>query len=196
MLNAIERIAAVTEGRRPVGIGHDDADDVDGTIASDDAIGFNPLPLLRACDQYGAEVVVIGQVAGILHGSTELTGDLDLLWSGSSSEASAMSAAFGAAGAELFDDDGRPVPCSSESFGQPKIDFRTSRASGDCCSVTLAWGDLDVGSFFDRAESTVVDGIQIRYICCTDLIAMRRAVGRPKDLRRAAELASLCSKPS
>lgn len=65
-----------------------------GTVATDDAIGFDPLPLLRAFCDWGARVVVIGQVAGILHGSRELTGDLDLLWDGSSRQASALTAAF------------------------------------------------------------------------------------------------------
>lgn len=40
-----------------------------------DAIEFDPFPLLRALHRHGAEAVVIGQVAGILHGSQELTGD-------------------------------------------------------------------------------------------------------------------------
>ena len=57
---------------------HDDADEVTGTAATDDAIGFNPLPLPRL-HEYGAVVAVIGQVASIMHGSRELTSDLDLL---------------------------------------------------------------------------------------------------------------------
>jgi hypothetical protein len=32
------------------------------------------------------------------------------------------------------------------------------------------------------------DGLVIRYLDCADLIRMRRAAGRPKDLRRASEL--------
>lgn len=35
------------------------------------------------------------------------------------------------------------------------------------------------------------DGTTIRYLAIEDLITMRRAVGRPKDLRRAAELEAL-----
>ena len=35
------------------------------------------------------------------------------------------------------------------------------------------------------------DGFEIRYLRREDLISMRRAVGRPKDLRRAAELEQL-----
>lgn len=170
---------------------HDDADEMVGTIACDDAIGFDPLPLLRALDDNGVPVVIIGQVAGILHGSTELTGDLDLLWSGRPTEAPAMAAAFAAVKADIFDDDQQPFGSPEEPFTQPKFQFRSRNASGDCCTPDLPWGALDVGGFMERAESCVVDGVRLRYLTRADLNAMRTAVGRPKDLRRVAELEEL-----
>ena len=88
------RLGEQARGRALTGRSHEEADEVAGTVATDDAIGFDPLPLLRAFCDWGARVVVIGQVAGILHGSRELTGDLDLLWDGSSRQASALTAAF------------------------------------------------------------------------------------------------------
>jgi hypothetical protein len=188
--DAIRRIAEVTDGRAPSGVGHDDADDVEGTIASDDAAGFDPIPLLRSLDAQGARVVIIGQVAGILHGSTELTGDLDLLWSGDRSEAPSLAAAFSAVEAVLIDDNGALLGSDDEPFSLPKLQFRTATAAGDCCTPALPWGDLDIEGFLERAESTVVDGARLHYLTRPDLIAMRLAVGRPKDLRRVAELQS------
>jgi hypothetical protein len=73
---AIDRLRQATAGRERRGLRHEDADDVAGTADTDDAIGFSPLPLLRALHEHGALVVVIGQVAGIMHGSRELTGQL------------------------------------------------------------------------------------------------------------------------
>lgn len=188
--DAIRRIAEVTDGRPPTGFGHDDADDVEGTIACDDAAGFDPIPLLRSLDEHGARVVIIGQVAGILHGSSELTGDLDLLWSGDRSEALSVAAAFSAVGAMLTDDDGGLLGPDDEPFSLPKVQFRTATAAGDCCTPALPWGDLDIEGILQRAESTVVDGARLHYLTRPDLIAMRLAVGRPKDLRRVAELQS------
>lgn len=189
--SALRRIDEVTRGRPLVGLGHDDADEVEGTIACDDAVGFDPLPLLRSFDEHEARVVIIGQVAGILHGSTELTGDLDLLWSGSTTDAPGISAGFAAVDADLADDDGRPLPSGVKAFELPKVQFRTATSAGDCCSPALAWGELDIEGFMDRAESTLVDGIRLHYISRSDLVAMRLAVGRPKDRRRAAELERL-----
>jgi hypothetical protein len=190
---AVRRLGEATAGRERRGLGHDDADDVTGTAATDDAIGFNPLPLLRTLHEHGAVVTVIGQVAGIMHGSRELTGDLDVLWDGSPEQAPGLAAAFAAAGASLADDEGRPVPCEPAALSLPKIVFRSALASGDCCTPALPWGDLPVTGFLDRCRVAAADGLVIRYLDLPDLIRMRRAVGRQKDLRRASELELLAS---
>ena len=192
LTEAVRRLAGYTAGRATTGRSHDDADDVAGTVNTDDAHGFDPLPLLGALHRGGAPVVVIGQVAGIMHGSAELTGDLDLLWTGDADRASSMAEVFSAAGAFLAGADGGPVACDAAAFGLPKVLFRTDRASGDCCTPALAWGGIPVREMMARAQTAVAaDGAVVRYLDLADLIRMRRAVGRPKDLRRAAELERL-----
>lgn len=189
---AVASTRAVTADRPATGLSHDDADDDAGTIATDSARNFDPFPLLRAFHSCGASVAVIGQVAGILHGSRELTGDLDLLWSGSPAEAPALVEAFSSVGACLVDDDLRPVSLALPAFSLPKVQFESAQASGDLCTPSLPWGSLPVGDFLSRALTVSdVDGLAVHYLRREDLIAMRRAVGRPKDLRRAAELERL-----
>jgi hypothetical protein len=89
---AVHRLAVQTAARARTGRSHEDADEVIGTADTDDAYGFDPLPLLQALHEHGARVVVMGQVAGIMHGSRELTGDLDLLWDGDLEQAPALAA--------------------------------------------------------------------------------------------------------
>jgi hypothetical protein len=186
---AVVRTADHVRERPATGRGHDDADDAVGTIGTDDAVGFDPIPLLEALDARGVHAVVIGQVAGILHGSTELTGDLDILWDGDPAVAEAVADVFTRFDARLTDDDGEHVVCDIAAFLRPKVQFHTAAASGDLCTPALAWGDLDVVSFMARAEvTTTAAGHAIRYLAREDLVAMRRAVGRAKDLRRADEL--------
>jgi hypothetical protein len=185
---AIRRTRDLTHDRTASGRTHDDADDVTGTIDTDDARGFDPLPLLECLHRAGAPVVVIGQVAGILHGSNELTGDLDLLWNGDPAHVPGLLAGFEAAGATLRDDDGKPVVLDAAAFARPKVQFAAPAASGDCCTPALPWGALAVADFIERADSVSQAGLTIRYLRLADLIQMRRAVGRPKDLRRIAEL--------
>jgi hypothetical protein len=189
---AVARTGAVTRDRPATGLSHDDADDVAGTIDTDSARGFDPFPLLRAFHAAGARVVAIGQVAGILHGSAELTGDLDLLWDGSPDQAPALIRAFSSVGAHLVDDDRRPLALAAAAFLLPKVQFESPQASGDLCTPALPWGSLSVRTLLDRALTVSdVDGLEIHYLRRDDLILMRRAVGRPKDLRRAAELERL-----
>ena len=190
--DAIRLLARQTRGRARTGRSHQDADDAAGTVTTDDAIGFDPLPLLRALDEHGAHVVVIGQVAGIMHGSRELTGDLDLLWDGDPGQAAALAAAFTSVSAVLTDEDDVPVRCDPAAFELPKVLFHSPTASGDCCTPALPWGDLPIADFIGRCETvTAVSGFKIRYLAREDLIRMRRAIGRPKDLRRADELERL-----
>ena len=188
--DALDRQSDLTRHRTRRGLRHDAADDASGTIETDDAIGFDPTPVLRSLSEHGAPAVVMGQVAGILHGSTELTGDLDLLWSGAAKDATAMREAFVALGAELTDDGGAPVD-ATDAFGLSKTLFRTPTAAGDCCTPRLDWKGLDVVAFLDRADGAEIDGSVVRYLTIEDLIAMRRAAGRPKDFRRVAELERL-----
>jgi hypothetical protein len=190
---AVKRIRDHVGTRSPRGVSHDEADDVVGTIECDDAAGFAPMILLEALDRHGARAVVIGQVAGILHGSQELTGDLDLLWAGDPRSAARFAAAFADVEASLFDDDGAPVRFGPEAFALPKVLFHSAGASGDCCTPALPWGALDILGVLDRAEAASENGVTVHYASLADLVAMRRASGRPKDLRRADELARLAA---
>jgi hypothetical protein len=188
--SAVSRLAEQTGARVLNGLSHRDADDTVGIFGTDDAVGFDPLPLLRALHEYGAKVVVMGQVAGIMHGSRE-PGDLDLLWDGETRQADALAAAFASVSADLTDGDGEPVPCEPAAFALPKVLFHSTGASGDCCTPGLPWGDLPIATFLARCRVAMSDRFEIRYLDRADLIWMRRAAGRIKDLRRADELERL-----
>ncbi|MFF0703803.1 hypothetical protein ACFYVC_26255 [Streptomyces tendae] len=178
---AIARTRQETRDRPPAGRRPEDADDVRGTYATDGALGFDPFPFLRALHDAGSQAVVIGQVAGIMHGSTELTGDLDLLWDGTPDEARALRAALAACGCTALPD-----------LGREQVGYRVTGADGDLCTPALRWGELDVTPCLARAETTHDPvGFTVRYAALDDLIRMRRALGRPKDHRRADELAHL-----
>ncbi|WP_250907180.1 hypothetical protein [Nonomuraea sp. NEAU-A123] len=191
---AARRTRELALNRAATGLGHEDADDDVGTIGTDGALGFDPFPLLEALHRNGVQAVVIGQVAGIMHGSTELTGDLDLLWDGTPAHTPALAAAFTSVNAQLADEKGNPLATHPDCFLRPKVQFTSPEAGGDCCTPALPWGNLDAREFLDRAI-TAVDpgGLEVHYVSRKDLIQMRRAIGRPKDLRRADELDSSAS---
>lgn len=103
----------------------------------------------------------------------------------------ARATAFAGVSARLTDDDGVPVRCEPEAFGRPKVLFRTATASGDCCTPALPWGSLPVMDFIGRCALASAGGFMIRYVSRRDLISMRLAAARVKDLRRARELQAL-----
>ncbi|MFE0855112.1 hypothetical protein CJD44_03110 [Streptomyces sp. alain-838] len=178
---AIARTEDATRERVPIGRGPEEADDVLGTFATDGAFGFDPFPLLQALHDAGSRAVVIGQVAGIMHGSTELTGDLDLLWDGTPDEARALRDALARCGCRVLPD-----------LDHEQVGYRVTGAGGDLCTPALRWGTMDVTPCLTRAETTRDPaGFTIRYAGLDDLIRMRRALGRPKDHRRADELERL-----
>ncbi|MET8572801.1 hypothetical protein [Streptomyces sp. NPDC004783] len=178
---AVARTRDATSGRPPSGRPPEQADDVLGTFATDGALGFDPFPFLRALHDAGSRAVVIGQVAGILHGSAEPTGDLDLLWDGTPDEARALRDALTLCGCA------DPPDLDREQAG-----YRVTGAGGDLCTPALPWGAMDVAPCLTRAETTYdPEGFTIRYAALDDLIRMRRALGRPKDRRRADELERL-----
>lgn len=178
---AVARTEDATRERAPIGRSPEEADDLLGTFATDGALGFDPFPFLQAIHDAGSRAVVIGQVAGIMHGSTELTGDLDLLWDGTPDEAHALRDALVLCGCTEPPD-----------LDRSQVGYRVTGASGDLCTPAPPWGAMDVTPCLTSAETTRDPaGFAIRYAALDDLIRMRRALGRPKDHRRADELARL-----
>lgn len=178
---AIARTEQLTRDRAATGRRPDEADDLVGTFATDGALGFDPFPLLRALHEAGSQAVVVGQVAGIMHGSTELTGDLDLLWDGTPEQARALRDALLIAGCTELPD-----------LDRAQVGYQVASAGGDLCTPALSWGGMDVTACLTRAVTAHdPSGFTIRYVALDDLVGMRRAIGRPKDHRRADELVRL-----
>ncbi|MET9290589.1 hypothetical protein [Streptomyces sp. NPDC003077] len=178
---AVSRTQEATRDRTATGRRAEDADDLMGTFATDGALGFDPFPFLRALHEAGCHAVVVGQVAGIMHGSTELTGDLDLLWDGTPAQARALRDALVRAGC-----------AEPPALDRAQVAYRVTGADGDLCTPALPWGGLDVSACLTRAvHAHDPSGFTIRYVALDDLVRMRRAIGRPKDHRRADELERL-----
>ena len=188
-----EGIRMATDGRAPRGVRHDDADLEAGTFGTDDAIGFDPFPMLRLLQSTGAEYAVFGQVAGILHGSSDPTGDLDVLWDGSDASVGAMAQAFDAAGVGLRDEAFEAVAPAGypAALAGAKVYFEGLGSAGDLCTPRLRWGPVDVAAFLGRKVWAREGPLAVPYLRAENLLAMRRAVPGPKHERRARELERL-----
>jgi hypothetical protein len=174
---------------------HDDADAAVGTFGTDDAIGFDPFPMLAVMQSTGANYAVFGQVAGILHGSSEPTGDLDLLWDGNADVVDNMSRAFGLAGVELRDENGDAVEVADFGLALAgrKVYFEGVQSAGDLCTTRLPWGALDIHGILRRKVWAHEGAITIPFLALDDLIAMRSSVAGVKHARRLEELRRISS---
>jgi predicted nucleotidyltransferase len=130
--------------------------------------------LLEEFDREKVEVVLVGGYAVAFHGRPRATKDIDLVLE--SSEANLRRAAqalqrFGAP-ANVVAAILRMTSAEVVYMGRPplRVDFLQTIDG------------IAAGSLFGRAIDAKLDGVPIRVIALDDLIANKRAAGRPQDL--------------
>lgn len=154
---------------------------------------FDPLRLFKTLVRHRVRFVVIGGFAARLWGSPTVTNDVDICYARDPDNLEALSAALKELDARL-----RGAP-----RGLPfLLDARTLRASDHFTFATRA-GNLDclgvpagANGFEDldrTAKELDLDGVLVRVASVEDLIRMKRAAGRPKDLIEVEVLAALRS---
>lgn len=152
---------------------------------------FDPLRLLETLDRHRVRFVVVGGIAARLLGSPTVTRDLDICYARDPDNLKALAAVLGELHARL----------RGAEPGLPfRPDLRTLRA-GDAFTLQTDAGDLDVlGSpagtdgFADlarHAQRTDLGGVEVLVASVDDLIRMKRAAGRPKDLIEVEVLGAL-----
>ena len=139
------------------------------------AVAFDPLRLLKTLDRHGVRFVVIGGIAGRLWGSTTVTNDLGICYGRDRANLQTLAPALRDLKVKL----------------QAVADARTLEL-GDHFTFTTVAGNLDClgtpkgsagyESLARTATKMDVGGVTILVAALEDLILMKRAAGRPKDL--------------
>jgi hypothetical protein len=136
----------------------------------------------------GVEFIVIGGVAGSLHGSAYITQVFDVVYSRSRENILRLAAALRSHQPYL-----RGAP--------PGLPFHWDEATirgGLNFTLTTSFGDLDLlggvtggGTYRDllpHSREVSGFGVRFRLVNLEKLIVLKRAAGRPKDLQIVAEL--------
>lgn len=153
---------------------------------------FDAGAIVRVLQRHEVEFVVIGGIAGQLWGSPTITQDLDICYAREKTNLEHLAAALRELNAKLrgvkedvpFRLDARTL------FNGDSFTFITDFGAFDCLATpsgTSGFNDLKQG-----AEAMPVGGGRKVLVCSVDdLIRMKRAAGRPKDLRAIEELGAL-----
>ena len=152
---------------------------------------FDPIRMLNALHDGGVQFVVVGGFAGKLLGSPSFTTDVNVCYARDEPNLEALVKVLSALGARL-----RGV-AEDVPF---RLDARSLR-NGDSFTFTTEAGDLDIlgtptgtRGFDDlvrTANAMEVDGRSIMVTSIDDLIRMKLAAGRSKDLIEAEVLGAL-----
>ncbi|MCF0072510.1 nucleotidyltransferase [Dyadobacter sp. CY261] len=148
-------------------------------ISSDDV-----LQLLKSLNQHHVKYLLVGGMAGVVHGHVRTTLDMDL-WIGNTRE---NTEAFVQAllendvvGAELL----KNMPLI---FGWTSVRFGKSGFELDLGHSLKAFTETDFDSCYERGLDADYDGVPFRVIHLRDLITEKQATARPKDLGDVVEL--------
>ncbi len=152
---------------------------------------FDPEAVVGLLGRHGVRYVLIGGLAAITHGAPLVTQDIDVCYARDPDDLDRLAGALQEIHAELRGTDpGLP-------FG---LDALTLRA-GDAFTFTTDIGWIDIlgtpsgtDGFDDlarTAERFTLFGRAVLVASLDDLIRMKRAAGRPKDLLAIEELGAL-----
>lgn len=137
--------------------------------------------------------VLVGGIAGALHGSTTLTADVDILFDLDSANLGRLAAALGelhAVRRDLPKGVKAPVDARALRNGSTFL-LSTDRGDLDCIAETSS-GGFTYARVAPTAERIEIDpGLVVLVASLDELIRMKRATGRAKDRIEVETLAAL-----
>lgn len=154
-------------------------------MASDERHSLDVERLVAAFTRHSVRYVVVGGIAAILHGWPGATADLDVLGAFDPVNLDRLAAALGELSATGAGWDGTAGTMATHTTWS----LDTAAGPVDVLFVLEPWGTYD--ELQPRSEAVPAFGVAIPVVSLDDLIALKRALGRPKDLRVAVELDDL-----
>ena len=147
--------------------------------------------LLQLLSDRGVEFIIIGGAAAIVHGSSRLTQDLDVVYRRSQENIARLANALKKQNPYLR---GAPhgLPFQwSEATIRMGLNFTLQTNLGDLDLLGEVTGGGNYEDLVDRAFEMEVFGVRCLCLDLETLIHVKRAAGRPKDLEAISELEAI-----
>jgi predicted nucleotidyltransferase len=143
---------------------------------------FRPVALLRRLTGAGVDFVVIGGVAVTVHGYARATRDLDVTYATDAENLERLGGVLLSLHARLrgVADDVPFIPDARSLRRVQLLSLDTDEGGLDL--LVDPSGAAPYAELRARADRIDLDGADIRVAALDDLIAMKRAAGRPRDL--------------
>ena len=142
----------------------------------------------------GVEFIVIGGVAGALHGSAFITQDLDVVYARNRENIRRLAAALQPHSPYLRGaPEGLPFQLDERTIGNG-LNFTLTTAFGDLELLGEATGGGGYEDLLPHSCEVSGFGVRFRVLNLDKLIVLKRAAGRPKDLAVVAELQGILEK--
>jgi hypothetical protein len=151
---------------------------------------LEPARVFSALDRHGVDYVTIGAFAVIAHGYVRATADIDLIARQDRDNLERLAAAFGELGARLRGVDAELLgidPTDPDTLANG-ASYTLDTDAGPIAYLNDVPGAGDYADLRARAVETTAAGVLVRVVGLDDLIRMKRASGRPQDLRDIANL--------
>lgn len=152
---------------------------------------FRPREVLERLTARGVDFVVVGGFAAVIHGSPRVTQDLDLCYSQDASNLTALGDVLTQLNARLYGVD-EEVPFVADAETLKRTEILTLQTDlGKVDLLARPSGSPPYEKLKAAAERVDIGGLLISVVSIPDLLAMKRAAGRPKDIADIAELEAI-----
>jgi hypothetical protein len=144
---------------------------------------LDPICLFAALREHHVEYVLIGGLAAVLHGSTVMTNEADIVPSPSEDNLDCLSAALTALDARIRSDrdpDGVPFAPHPALLGSVSTLNMTTR----CGDLDLAFSPAGLSDYDALVEHSVamdIDDYRVRVASLADIIRSKTKADRPRD---------------
>lgn len=147
--------------------------------------------ILRRLIARGVDFVVIGGIAAVLHGSAQATYDLDICYATDLGNLAALGEVLVELGARLKGVED-PLPFAPDESTLRRIELLTMVTDeGELDILARPAGSPGYDALRRNADRFDLDGFSVLVASIDDLIAMKQAAGRRKDLAAVEELEAL-----